>query len=87
MPYDRFGPDLAFLDKKIEPGFRAHRPWTWDSKKPPPPRSGLGRGKRHPYHYNANRPRHYPAFRRERYAAASRKVFAERATQNTLSLA
>jgi hypothetical protein len=28
MPYDRLGPDLAFLDKKIEPGFGAHRPWT-----------------------------------------------------------
>jgi hypothetical protein len=33
MPHDRLGPDLAFLDKKIEPGFRAHRPWTWGSKK------------------------------------------------------
>src|SRR5882762_732089 len=34
MAHDRLGPDLAFLDKKIEPSFRAHRPWTsWSSKK------------------------------------------------------
>jgi len=33
MPHDRLGPDLAFLDKKIEPGFRAYRPRTWGSKK------------------------------------------------------
>jgi hypothetical protein len=33
MPHDRLGPDLAFLDKKIEPGFRAYRTWTWGSKK------------------------------------------------------
>jgi hypothetical protein len=33
MPHDRLGPDLAFLDKKIEPGFGAHGPWTWGSKK------------------------------------------------------
>jgi hypothetical protein len=26
MAHDRLGPDLAFLDKKIEPGFRAHGP-------------------------------------------------------------
>ena len=26
MPHDCLGPDLAFLDKKIEPGFRAYRP-------------------------------------------------------------
>jgi len=33
MPHGRLGPDLAFLDKKIEPGFGANRPWTWGSKK------------------------------------------------------
>jgi hypothetical protein len=33
MPHDRLGADLAFLDEKIEPSFRAHRPWTWGSKK------------------------------------------------------
>jgi|SRR6267143_2174372 len=34
MPHDRLGADLAFLDEKIEPSFRAHRPWTsWSSKK------------------------------------------------------
>ena len=33
MPHGRLGPDLAFLDKKIEPGFRAHRRWTWGSNK------------------------------------------------------
>jgi hypothetical protein len=33
MAHDRLGPDLAFLDKKIEPGFRAHGPRTWGSKK------------------------------------------------------
>jgi hypothetical protein len=33
MAHDCLGPDLAFLDKKIEPGFRAHGPWTWGSKK------------------------------------------------------
>jgi hypothetical protein len=33
MAHDRLGADLAFLDEKIEPGFRAHRPWTWCSKK------------------------------------------------------
>lgn len=33
MADDRLGPDLAFLDKKVEPGFRAHRPWSWGSKK------------------------------------------------------
>jgi len=33
MPHDRLGADLAFLDKKIEPGFRAYRPLTWGSKK------------------------------------------------------
>ena len=47
------------------------------------PRSGPGRGKRHPSHDNANTPRHHPVFRRERFGAASRKVFAERATQST----
>ena len=26
MPNDGLGPDLAFLNKKIEPGFRAYRP-------------------------------------------------------------
>ncbi len=33
MPHDRLGADLAFLDEKIEPGFRTHRPWTWRIKK------------------------------------------------------
>jgi hypothetical protein len=33
MPHDRLGPDLAFLDKKIEPGFRTHRPCSWGSDK------------------------------------------------------
>jgi hypothetical protein len=33
MAHDRLGADLAFLDKKIEPGFRAHGPLTWGSKK------------------------------------------------------
>jgi len=33
MPHDRLGPDLAFLDEKIELGFHAHRPWTWGSDK------------------------------------------------------
>src|SRR5260370_35138941 len=33
MPHHRLGPDLAFLDKEIEPSFRAHRPWTWGSNK------------------------------------------------------
>ena len=33
MAHDRLGPDLAFLDKKIEPCFGAYRPWTWGSKK------------------------------------------------------
>ena len=33
MPHGRLGPDLAFLDKKINPGFRAYRTWTWGSKK------------------------------------------------------
>ena len=31
MPYDRLGPDLSFLDEKIELGFHSHRPWTWGS--------------------------------------------------------
>jgi len=48
------------------------------------PRSDLGRWKRHPNHYNANRPRHRPVSRRERYGAASRKVFAKRVAQSTL---
>ena len=33
MPHDRLGPDLAFLDEKIEPSFHVHRPWTWGSNK------------------------------------------------------
>jgi hypothetical protein len=33
MAHDRLGPDLAFLDKKIEPGFRTHRPCSWGSDK------------------------------------------------------
>src|SRR5260370_31591332 len=33
MPHDHLGPDLAFLDEKIELGFRANRPWTWGSNK------------------------------------------------------
>src|SRR5216683_3837710 len=33
MAHDGLGADLAFLDKKIEPGFRARRPWTWSSNK------------------------------------------------------
>ncbi len=36
MPHDRLGPDLAFLDEKIEPSFHAHRPWTWGSNKQTP---------------------------------------------------
>ena len=31
MPHDGLGPDLAFLDEKIEPGFRAYRPWAHGS--------------------------------------------------------
>jgi len=33
MPHDRLGPDLAFLDKKIEPRFRVYWPRTGRSKK------------------------------------------------------
>ncbi len=87
VPHDRLGPDLSFLDGKIEPGFRVHRPWTWGSNQQNARAQVPGRVKLHPYHYNGNRPRHRPASRRETYAAASRKVFAEKATQSTLSLA
>jgi len=31
MPHDALDPDLAFLDQKIEPGFRAYRLWTCGS--------------------------------------------------------
>ena len=33
MPHDGLGTDLAFLNKKIEPGFGAYRPWTWGTNK------------------------------------------------------
>ncbi len=33
MPHDRRGPDLSFLDEKIELGFHSHGPWTWGSNK------------------------------------------------------
>jgi hypothetical protein len=33
MPHDRVGPDLSFLDEKIELGFRSHRAWTCGSYK------------------------------------------------------
>lgn len=33
VPHDRLGPDLAFLDKKIELGFRVHRLWNGRSNK------------------------------------------------------
>ncbi len=33
MPHDRLGPDLAFLDKKIELGLHAHRLWNRGSNK------------------------------------------------------
>jgi hypothetical protein len=31
MPHDRLGPDLSFLDEKIEPGFHSDKPSTWRS--------------------------------------------------------
>jgi hypothetical protein len=33
MPHDGLGPDLAFLDKKIELGFHAHGLWNRGSNK------------------------------------------------------
>ncbi|HLB87085.1 MAG: hypothetical protein DMG35_12385 [Acidobacteria bacterium] len=33
MPHDCLGPDLAFLDEKIELGFHAHRLWNRGSNK------------------------------------------------------
>jgi len=33
MAHDRLGADLAFLDKKIEPGFGAHGPCTGGGEK------------------------------------------------------
>jgi hypothetical protein len=33
MPHDGLGPDLAFVDEKIELGFGAHRPRVWRSDK------------------------------------------------------
>jgi len=29
MRYDRLGPELSFLDEKIDLAFHSHRPWTW----------------------------------------------------------
>lgn len=31
MPHHRLGPDLSFLDEKIELGFHSDRPSTWGS--------------------------------------------------------
>jgi len=33
MAHDGLGADLALLDKKIEPGFGAYRPWAWGMDK------------------------------------------------------
>jgi len=79
--------DLAFLDEKNRAWLSC--PQTVDLGRPRnrPPELRSRTRETSSYHYNANKPEHHPVFRRERYGAASRKVFCERATKSTLSLA